>query len=176
LLVAALAIHALPLQAAAQEATEKLALVESLPLRRPLASLPDSLAPAIATAGDSASIDPAAFPTVQPQAVMVVGGLVAGTAGFLGGAYAGDKVSGCTPGCTDKAYLGANLGMTLLIPLGIHVASGRDGSLPASLLASAGVSLLGAFAIRQIGKPDVVHLVLPVAQITAVLAARRVWK
>ena len=75
-----------------------------------------------------------------------------------------------------ESGLGANLGMTLLIPLGIHVANGGTGSLRNSLIASAGVSLLGAIAIRHVGKPDVLHMVLPVAQITAVVAAQRVWK
>ena len=176
LLVAALAIHALPQRAAAQEATADLALVETLPLRRPLAPRPDSLLPVAASLGDSLAVYPAAIPVIRPQAVLVVGGLVSGTAGFLGGAYAGDKVSDCTPGCTEKASLGANIGMTLLIPVGIHLASGGEGSLRNSLLASVGVSLLGAFAIRQVGKPDLVHLALPVAQITAVIATRRIWK
>jgi hypothetical protein len=176
LLVAALAIHALPQRAAAQEATAELALVETLPLRRALAPRPDSILAVAATPGDSSAVDPAVFPIVRPQAVLLVGGLVSGTAGFLGGAYAGDRVSGCTPGCTDKASLGANIGMTLLIPVGIHLASGGEGSLRNSLLASAGVSVLGALASRHVGKPDVLHMVLPVAQITAVIVTRRIWK
>ncbi len=117
----------------------------------------------------------------EPRSVtlLAVGGLVGGAAGFFGGALAGSRIeesTGCGFGLEDcglfGGFLGAFVGETLLLPLGVHIANGGRGNLAESYLAAvliAGAGL-GLSAASDRVEP---MLLVPVAQlVTSILIER----
>jgi hypothetical protein len=90
-----------------------------------------------------------------PTGRLVAGALAGGAAGALaGGLLAGglrflgpcDDQDGCIDRYADWAFSGAVLGQSVGLPLGVHLANGRQGRLPPALLASAGIGTAGLIA------------------------------
>jgi hypothetical protein len=91
----------------------------------------------------------------RPTGRLVAGGLAGGATGALAGALiAGglrflapcDDQDGCIDRYADWAFSGAVLGQSVGLPLGVHLANGRQGRLPPALLASAGIGTAGLIA------------------------------
>jgi hypothetical protein len=118
---------------------------------------------------------PAPPPARSRVGALIVGGLIGGAAGFFTGAYTGGTLGGGNRVCGDDpcglegALWGAAAGVTVGLPLGVHVANHRRGSLGEELIASmaaAGVGLAAASATNS-GVP---LLVVPVAQLSLSIA------
>ena len=108
-------------------------------------------------------------PTVQ----LVLGGLAGGALGLYAGAYAGYATEGIGvrgglwEGSNEYVpiglLLGAVAGETLLVPLGVHLANGRQGTYWSSALLSAGVTAAGLLlAVPTVG---ISLLVIPMGQL-----------
>ena len=88
----------------------------------------------------------------------LIGAIAGGAAGLLvggiAGAYIGDQHC-ASEGNPDSCYTiagffgGAAVGVTLGTPIGAHLMNRRHGNLTYSLLASTGIAVAGAIAIRQ---------------------------
>lgn len=100
--------------------------------------------------------DRAASP--RPVARLIAGGVLGGAAGLATGGVIGVAIG--ANHCTDEGnpdschapqglVYGAVAGQTLSIPLGVHIANSRQGSLLPSMLASAAVAGAGALAISR---------------------------
>lgn len=132
------------------------------------------LAPAPAwggtTSADSGSTDNTVF--------MVVGGVLGGTAGLFGGAIIGGRLGGGNSICYDdpcgleEALLGAVIGETVLLPLGVHLANHSRGNYGYSLL---GALAVGAAGIGLAGATDSAELLLaiPIGQIISSVLIER---
>jgi hypothetical protein len=106
--------------------------------------------------------------------VLVVSGLAFGAVGLYGGALIGDRVArGCeSEDCTWPAlFSGAGIGMSAMIPLGVHLANHRKGNLLLELLASAALCAGGA-AVGFSGAPGAL-LAIPPAQIASSILIER---
>lgn len=89
-----------------------------------------------------------------------LGGLLGGALGVLAGGLAGGGITSrdCESGNPDQCLglalpgmvWGAAVGHTLAIPVGAHLANGRRGSLPRSLLVSGGIFAAEALAIAAL--------------------------
>jgi hypothetical protein len=101
----------------------------------------------------------------EPFPRLVVGGLAGGAAGALaGGLIAGglralgpcDDQDGCLDVYADWAVSGAFAGGSLLLPVGVHIANGRRGSLAPAMAASAAIGAggLAAFWAIQNNRTD----------------------
>jgi hypothetical protein len=104
-------------------------------------------------------------------------GSAAGAAGGLLGGLAGAVLAGCSgEGCAGPVIVGAVVGGTLTLPLGVHLAEGRRGSLAASTLASVGIAAAGV-AATALTRADVAHqgiwVLVPVGQMVAAIAIER---
>lgn len=116
-----------------------------------------------------------------PSGQLVLGGLAGGALGLYAGAYAGFAVeqAGVQAGIWELsseyvpagALLGALIGETLLLPLGVHVANGRQGAYWSSALASAGVMAVGLLVAVPTG--GVALLVIPVGQLYTSIRTER---
>ncbi len=115
--------------------------------------------------------------------LLAASGLVAGAAGALGGALAG-LVASCAgredenESCYLNSWLwGAAIGESLAVPVGVHLANGRRGSLGLSLLASAGLGALGLALLEETHyDPPGAVLVsagIPLAQLVTTIAVER---
>ncbi|HEX7240660.1 MAG TPA: hypothetical protein VF263_10360 [Longimicrobiaceae bacterium] len=115
--------------------------------------------------------------------LLAASGLVAGAAGALGGALAG-LVASCTgredenESCYLNSWLwGAAIGESLAMPVGVHLANGRRGSLGLSLLASAGLGALGLALLEETHYDPpgavLVSTAIPLAQLAATIAVER---
>lgn len=132
------------------------------------------LAPAHAWGG-AASTDSGS--TVN-TAFMVVSGVVGGAAGLFGGAIIGGTLGGGNSICYDdpcgleEALLGAVLGESVLLPLGVHLANHSHGNYGYSLLGSLAV---GAVGIGLAGAIDSTELLLavPIGQIISSVLIER---
>jgi hypothetical protein len=91
----------------------------------------------------------------EPLPRLVVGGLAGGAAGALaGGLITGglralgpcDDQDGCLDVYADWAVSGAFAGGSLLLPVGVHIANGRRGSLAPAMAASAAIGAGGLAA------------------------------
>jgi hypothetical protein len=105
-------------------------------------------------------------------------GLLAGTIGFFGGGLIGaeiDKASSDGYEEWDGLYgfvVGAPIGESLLLPVGVHLANGRRGNLPLSVLASLGIT--GAGIAMAVSTSEAKILVaIPIAQLLACTAIER---
>jgi hypothetical protein len=89
----------------------------------------------------------------------IVGGLLAGSAGFWAGAFIAGAIAdkncdGEDVGCLLHSILaGAAIGESLLLPAGIHVGNGRRGTFPLELGASVGLAGLGVAAAEGADDP-----------------------
>ena len=101
---------------------------------------------------------------------LVLGGAAGASAGIVGGALAGMAYS-CMDECGYRAPLvGALVGESVLLPLGVHLANGRKGSYGLGMLASAGLGAGGVLVVQEWtdAAPYLAYLV-PVVQIAAVV-------
>lgn len=107
---------------------------------------------------------------------LVVGGVLGGGVGMIAGMLAGGLMDGppdedCIDFCFGPGLiLGILGGEALGIAAGVHLANGRDGSLPIGMLTSAGILVLGLLAAQD--APSLI-LALPIAQITGAVTAER---
>lgn len=114
---------------------------------------------------------------------LVASGVAFGAVGLLGGGLAGGSIEyGLTDGCSgDSEYcglggtlLGAFVGEVTMVPLGVHLADGRQGRYWPAALASAGVAVGGLLLVSAVaeGAPGLVLLV-PAAQVWTSVAIER---
>lgn len=103
---------------------------------------------------------------------MLAAGAGAGLVGIVGGAYIGASLEQCGP---DEWFcglaggiIGGVAGSTIMIPLGVHLASRRHSSFAAKLGASALV--FGASALLAYPTQGVSILVMPLGQLIATVA------
>lgn len=107
--------------------------------------------------------------------VLVASSLAFGAIGLYGGALIGDKVaSGCEgEDCSWPAlFSGAGIGMSALIPLGVHLANNRKGNYPFELLASGVICAAGA-ALGFSGSPGALLAIPPAQILTSILIERK---
>jgi zinc-ribbon domain len=120
-------------------------------------------------------------PNYRPQDASVgpiTAGLVMGTIGFFGGALVGyeiDKITADYEGEWDGfggVIIGAPIGESLLLPVGVHLANGRRGNLPLALLASFGIAGTGIAVAASSGDAKIL-VAIPIAQLLACTAIER---
>jgi hypothetical protein len=133
---------------------------------------------------------PAPFPPTEKvgqgdgrpsTALLVAGGLLAGAAGFFGGALAGAALTECEVEddyCVlGGAIVGAGIGESLLMPVGVHVGDAGRGDLAPGMLASAAIGAAGlaGLYISDFDPPaaPVIVVVAPLAQLLATIAIER---
>ena len=98
----------------------------------------------------------------------ILGGLIGGAVGSLAALPA---VAGCTAGdeCIFPLLAGGIMGESVGVPLGVHLAERRGGSLLVGTVASLGIAGLGVAAIGYVGDsgspPVAISVLVPVAQI-----------
>jgi hypothetical protein len=117
---------------------------------------------------------------------LMAGGLAGGVAGVVVGAVAGAKLAeiDCTEGCDESglymALIGAAVGETLLLPLGVHLANRRQGSYFPAMMASVALSGAGiwlAYALDNTSMresaPTVLLVTVPILQLAAAIQIER---
>ena len=120
----------------------------------------------------------------RPTELLVLGGVLGGGIGLVGGAFAGaglEIAAGCDHDYCGIAggLLGAMAGEIILLPLGVHLANGRQGNYGYALLASAGSAAgglllsLAAGALTGEEGIDVVLWAIPVAQLASSIVVER---
>ncbi len=105
-------------------------------------------------------------------------GLLAGTAGFFGGGF----VSAAIDKASSDGYeewdgllgfvIGAPIGESLLLPVGVHLANGRRGDLSLSMFASIGIAAAG-MALAASADDAKILVAIPIAQLIACTAIER---
>jgi len=131
----------------------------------------------------------AARPALQPVAQipvsegrMILGGLLGGAIGFFGGGFAGALINDDQDGedeleVVEGFAVGAVIGETLLLPLGVNIANYRQGSYSLSLLAATAITAVG-LAFATSGEDELEFLIpVPVLQlISSVMIEKRTTK
>ena len=113
---------------------------------------------------------------------MILGGLLGGAVGFFGGGFAGalindDEDSEDELEAVEGFAVGAVIGETLLLPLGVNIANYRQGSYGLSLLAATAITAVG-LAFATSGEDELEYLIpVPVLQlISSVIIEKRTTK
>jgi len=114
---------------------------------------------------------------------MVAFGLAGGAVGVLAGGLLGGVIGGGSyfggRECPDEewvcdirgAFIGATIGESLLLPLGVHLGDRRQGSWPPAALASSAIGALGAFlAYENQDRAAWIVTLTPIAQLAASIA------
>lgn len=112
----------------------------------------------------------------RPTSTLVLGGAAGAGAGLLAGGVLGgalgyaltrcDDQDGCFGDYLNAAFNGAAVGTSVLIPLGVHLANGREGRYAPALLASAGLGALGLgvfWGVQKSEGPDALMVASVVA-------------
>jgi hypothetical protein len=110
-------------------------------------------------------------------------GILGGAVGFFGGAYLGAWIADSRDDGLDDldalhgALIGATLGESTLLPLGVHLANGRRGNVWLSALASVGLAA-GGVGLMEAAHWDapaapVIAVAVPLAQLAAAIAIER---
>jgi hypothetical protein len=105
-------------------------------------------------------------------------GLLMGTIGFLGGGLVGAKIDQASSDGYEEwdgiygFLIGAPIGESLLLPVGVHLANGRRGNLPLSMLASIGITAAG-IALAASAEDAKILVAIPIAQLAACIAIER---
>jgi hypothetical protein len=108
----------------------------------------------------------------------MVAGLLTGTIGFLGGGLVGAKIDQASSDGYEEFdglygfVVGAPIGGSLLLPVGVHLANGRRGNLPLAMLASVGIAGTGIALAASAGEAGIV-VAIPIAQLIACTAIER---
>jgi hypothetical protein len=95
----------------------------------------------------------APIPVRSPSSTLAMGGVLGAGAGVLAGGVLGgalgfalthcDHQDGCAGDYANWAFNGAVVGSSVLIPLGVHLANGRQGRAVPALLGSAALGAVG---------------------------------
>ncbi|HLS48275.1 MAG TPA: hypothetical protein VK012_07125 [Gemmatimonadales bacterium] len=118
--------------------------------------------------------------TLRPQhdLALAMGGLLAGTTGLVLGAYAGAALEQST-GCAGDDWcglggglLGAALGTTFMVPVGVHLANNQRGNLGQGIAAS-GFTLAAGIGFSMLINDARPMLLVPLAQIISSIATER---
>ena len=113
---------------------------------------------------------------------MVAYGLLTGAAGLLLGGLVGAALSGDTDDSDSwvkglqGAVIGATIGESLMLPVGVHIGNGRQGELLWSMPASLAIGVAGAAISREFesrGKAWPFMILTPIAQLAASMAIER---
>jgi hypothetical protein len=116
--------------------------------------------------------------TANPTMAMVGGGLLGGAVGFVGGGLLGATIErsfGCegVEWCgLGGGFLGAVIGETTMVALGVHLANDSRGEYTAVLAGSLG-SVVAGFALGGLLHKGEVLLVVPVAQVVIATTLER---
>lgn len=163
--------------AAAQEAAD-------LTVRGRLAAVDLPAAPrSYAAAADVPAARAAADLDVGTAARLSGAGILGGAVGFFGGAYLGAWIADSRDDGLDDldaihgALIGATLGESTLLPVGVHLANGRRGNLWLSTLASVGLAV-GGVGLMEAAHWDapavpVIAVAVPLAQLATTIAIER---
>jgi hypothetical protein len=106
---------------------------------------------------------------------LALAGVVGGGLGLVGGMFLGAAIDGGgDDDCIDMCFgpgliLGALGGEALGMALGVNLANGRKGSLPANLLASAAILTGGLLATHESG----LFVTVPIGQLGGTIAVER---
>jgi hypothetical protein len=120
-------------------------------------------------------------PNYSPQGSIagpVAAGLLAGTIGLFGGGILGAEIDKASSDGYEEFdglmgfVIGAPIGESLLMPVGVHLANGRRGNLPGAMLASMAIAGTG-IAIAAATQDGKVLVAIPVAQLLACIAIER---
>jgi hypothetical protein len=126
-----------------------------------------------------------ALPKLQPQPVptgnMILGGLAGGAVGFFAFGYAGALLADRYADDGSDGWealggfaIGAVVGESVLLPLGVHIANRRQGDFATSLLVSAGIAAAGIGLTAAVEDMGIVFLpAIPVAQLISTIAIER---
>lgn len=125
---------------------------------------------------ESRELQAAQTPTASTGS-MVLGGLALGAAGFFGGGYLGailaDRSSDLEFAALTGFAVGAVIGETIGLPLGVHLANKGRGEYAPSLLVSAGIAAVG-LALASSGDDHLEYLIpVPIIQLIASIAIER---
>lgn len=113
-----------------------------------------------------------------PVAGPVAAGLLAGAIGFFGGGFVGASIDKASSSGYEEwdglvgFVIGAPIGESLLLPVGVHLANGRRGNLPLSVLASLGITGAGIAMAASTGEAKIL-VAIPIAQLLACTAIER---
>ena len=116
-----------------------------------------------------------------PTINLVAGGLTGGVVGFFGFGIAGALIASGLSDNQGDGYealggfaIGALVGESVLLPLGVHVANGRRGDYGISFLASMGIAALGLSLTGAMDDMAVVFLpAIPIAQLITTISLER---
>lgn len=125
------------------------------------------------------------LPSVQQQTApvgnMIFGGLAGGALGFFAFGFAGALIADSqAPDGSDGFealggfVIGAIVGESVMLPLGVHVANKRRGDYGIELLASVGIAAIGVGLTGAIEDLAIVFLPgIPIAQLATAIAIER---
>ncbi|MGH7601067.1 MAG: hypothetical protein ACREOI_32315 [bacterium] len=105
-------------------------------------------------------------------------GLLTGTIGFFGGGLIGVQIDKASSDGYEEwdglagFVIGAPIGESLLLPVGVHIANGRRGNLPLAVLASVGIVGTGIAVAASTGDAKIL-VAIPFAQLLACTAIER---
>ncbi len=103
------------------------------------------------------------------------GGLLGATVGFFGGGFLGAGISGQRGyDSIGNSVIGAIIGETLVMPLGVHYGNKRKGSFVLDLLTSLTIVGGGLLTIKELDADESFLLFIPVLQIGGTVAVERV--
>jgi hypothetical protein len=104
----------------------------------------------------------------------IVGGILAGGAGFLVGGFSG---AACTTTPTADFsgiggfIVGASIGEAISMPIGVHLGNGRRGDFPLVFLASLGIAGTGIWLTAALGDYRTPAFSLPLTALTQLIAS-----
>ena len=128
---------------------------------------------------------PLSVTSVQQQTApvgnMIFGGLVGGAIGFFAFGFAGALIADSQASDDSEGFealggfvIGAIIGESVLLPLGVHIADKRRGDFATELLVSAGIAAVGIGLTGAMEDLAVVFLpAVPIAQLAATIAIER---
>jgi hypothetical protein len=120
-------------------------------------------------------------PNYRPPASVegcTAAGLLAGTIGFFGGGFVGAAIDKASSDGYEEwdgllgFVISAPIGESLLLPVGVHLANGRRGNLPLSMLASIGITAAG-IALAASADDAKILVAIPITQLIACTAIER---
>ncbi len=119
---------------------------------------------------------------LQPPTInLVVGGLAGGAVGLFAFGFAGALIADSQARDGGDGYealggfvLGAVVGESVILPLGVHIANRRQGDYALSLLASAGIAAVGVGLTAAMEDMAIVFLpAIPIAQLITSITIER---
>lgn len=108
---------------------------------------------------------------------LAFGGILAGMSGLVAGGFLGAQLER-SGGCTDAwcgfegGLIGAAIGSTVMVPIGVHLSNDRRGDLFRGFGASA-AALAGGVAVSLVLRDGTPMLLVPFAQVIGAVVAER---